>query len=132
VTACVRNSRGSGLALSLMVALCACRGDPTGSAPALLVDPDAATRVQLQRVVAAALHDADVTLSEDALVRDSILIIERQRHLAPGGTRIDGRELERPLQFQLIREGRDCILVQVGTDRRWSLPGVECATVRNE
>jgi len=114
-----------------MFGLSACRGDPAGTTPALLVDPDPRTRAELQRVVAAALHDADVTLSDEALVRDSILIIERQRRLGPGGTRIDGREVQPPVQFQLIREGHGCILVQVGTDRRWPLPGAECAPVRN-
>jgi hypothetical protein len=58
-------------------------------------------------------------LAEDALVRESVLIIER-RHL-------EGRERSMPEHFRLFKIADQCVLVHERTGRRSSLVETRCA-----
>lgn len=106
------------------------RADPQPDRPAVLVSPTAAVRAELSRAVRDALHGAPVRLADDALTRDSHLIIERVEGRDAAGLPLNGRSFEKPVQFQLfVHEGR-CILVQASTGRRWPLARATCAPVR--
>lgn len=115
-----------------MVALTlgACASLVQSSAPAVLLAPDAASRAELQRVIATALGRKMVTLAEDALTHESFLLIERTPRRDATGLRLNGRELDRPERFDLsIRQGR-CVLTHQRTAVRHELRRVRCAPAR--
>jgi hypothetical protein len=124
------SSKGSLMLLALLLAT-GCRAAPDGGAeaePALLVEPSAQTRADLQQLISAALG-ADVTLSESALTDSHLLVIERKRHVDADGTRILGRDLGAPERFMLILAGGECLLEYARTGDRWPLPDAACVAV---
>ena len=116
--------------LLCLIAITGCRTDAhAGEVPAMLVDPDAGTQAELQRLVSTALGGASITLSDAALTDSSLLIIERKPHVDASGARIMGRDLGMPEQFQLIKQGNVCLLEQIRTGERWALQGAVCVAV---
>ena len=114
----------SATALWLMLSGCQ-TVDADNDRPARVVDPDAASRAALQTAVNEALN-TEVLLADDALTESSRLMIERW----PRGTMENpvpqGRILERPIQFQLVRNNGDCYLVKQSDGTRYLLRGVSC------
>jgi hypothetical protein len=100
----------------------------TGSrdVPARITHPTPESRAELQRVVSDALHGAAVTLADDALTESSVLTIERRRPRDMQGREMTGRELGRPEQFRLFRNGERCVLVQQPDGPRWALEQTTC------
>jgi hypothetical protein len=94
--------------------------------PARIVNADADSRAALQAAVDEALGN-DVLLAEDALTDGSLLTIERW----PAGTMENpvpqGRILEKPIQFRLVINGSDCILIDQRNESRHVLEDTECA-----
>lgn len=97
--------------------------------PARLVEPDAASRAELQAVVAAAIGQATVQLADDALTGDGVLLIERTPRADDLGRRLPGRDFGAPRRFQLLRAGADCILAEADSDRRWVLEQARCVAL---
>jgi hypothetical protein len=110
--------------------LMGCASLAQSDAPALLVAPDAAARNEVQRAVTSALQRSDVTLAEDALTRDSLLIIERTAARDPTGQRLSGRDYDRPEQFQLVASNGRCALIHQRTGSRHELPSARCVAAR--
>lgn len=75
---------------------------------------------ELARAVSAMLDGAPVTLADDALTRDSVLIVEK---------RLTGRDLGRPERFHLVKAGKDCVLVHERTGTRTRLASATCEPV---
>jgi len=98
--------------------------------PALIVNPTAETRAALLQAVRSALGDAKVTLSDDALTRESVLIIERTARRDTAGRRLQGRELGKPERFRLVKSGPSCVLIHERTGRRVPLEHTECVESR--
>ena len=94
--------------------------------PARIVNADADSRAALQAAVNEALGN-DVLLAEDALTDGSLLTIERW----PAGTMENpvpqGRILEKPIQFRLVINDSDCILIDQRNESRHVLQDTECA-----
>ncbi len=78
--------------------------------PARIVAPTPASRAELERVVSAALDGVAVQLADDALVHDSLLIIEPRAYRDAQNNRIMGRDSGVPTQFRLLKHGEQCIL----------------------
>jgi len=95
--------------------------------PAVLTNPTAESRAALARAVSGALHGAPVTIADDALTRDSTLIIERARPRTPDGVPLSGRETGRPERFRLVKDGSRCVLVHERTGKRWTLKAATCS-----
>ncbi len=95
--------------------------------PALITHPTPEGRAELVRVLSRALNGAPVTIADDALTKDSTLIIERTLRRDAQGRPLDGRETGRPERFQLVRNGSRCLLLQESTGRRWRLAASTCA-----
>lgn len=93
---------------------------------AVLEAGDADTRAALRAAVSEMLQGAQVTLAEDALLHESWLTVERVRPRNAEGQLLNGRILERPEQFQLIKAGGQCVLVQHSSGRRKVLASVAC------
>jgi hypothetical protein len=93
--------------------------------PARIVKPDAESRAAVQAAVNEALG-AEVMLADDALTGSSMLTIERW----PAGTMDNpvpqGRILEKPIQFKLVKNGDECILVRQQDGSRYPLADTEC------
>jgi nitroreductase len=93
--------------------------------PARIVDPDADSRAALQAAVNEALG-TEVMLADTALTDRSRLTIERW----PAGTMDNpvpqGRILEKPIQFRLVINGSDCILIDQRDSARYVLEKTSC------
>ncbi len=87
--------------------------------PACITDPTVESRAELLGVVSDALNGRAVTIADDALTHDSLLIIE-PKHLT-------GRDLGRPEHFRLVLSGSRCILVHQETESRFELTETSCA-----
>jgi hypothetical protein len=94
--------------------------------PALIIHPTAAGRADLLHAVRAALNNAPVTLADDALMRENVLLIERQQRLDPQGLPANGRELGLPERFLLSTDGKRCVLTHERTQRQWVLTHSHC------
>ena len=99
---------------------------PTRDAPAVITSPSPKSRAELLRLVREALHGAPVTLADDALTRESTLLIERAPARAPDGTPLNGRDLDRPHRFHLVVSGSRCVLVHEGSGHRSPLASATC------
>jgi hypothetical protein len=97
--------------------------------PALLTNPTAESRAELVRRVSGALHGAPITIADDALTRDPMLIIERKPPRTADGVPLSGRETGRPEQFRLVKNGSHCVLVHARTGKRWTLKAATCSPV---
>jgi len=110
----------------LMLAACSSQPAAGQVVSALLVAPDAEVREQLQRAVSEAVHGAPTTLADDALTRESLLVIERVPSRDASGRLIQGRDRGAPEQFRLFLGGGDCYLQQLSSGRRWVLSAARC------
>ena len=93
---------------------------------AVRVNVDARSTAELQNVISSALDGAIVTIADDALTRDSELIIERGMSRSVDRSPELGRNLGRPNHFRLILDARQCFLVHEETGLRWMLGDTEC------
>jgi hypothetical protein len=94
--------------------------------PALIVKPSAETRAALLDAVRSALGGVQVTLADDALTRESVLIVERTARRDTEGRRLQGRELGKPERFRLVKSAASCVLIHERTGRRFRLERTEC------
>jgi len=94
--------------------------------PALLTNPGPDTREEIEQSISAALDGADITIAEDALTRNSALIIERGMKRSIERSPELGRDLGRPEHFQLMIDGPQCVLVHASTGLHWILKDAEC------
>ena len=93
--------------------------------PARIVNADADSRAALQAAVNEALG-TEVLLAEDALTGTSLLTIERW----PTGTMDnpvpEGRRLDKPIQFRLVINDSDCVLIDQRNESRHVLENTDC------
>jgi hypothetical protein len=106
--------------------LCACGTLAAPERPALVAEATPASRAELARVVAIALHGAPVTLAADALTTQSALTIERAAPRDAQGRAATGRTLERPVRLVLRLVGDDCVLINEADGQRWRLEQARC------
>ena len=72
---------------------------------------------ELAQAVSSLLNGVPVTLADDALTHDSLLIIEKQH---------TGRDLGKPEHFRLVKSANQCTLVHERTGRRVTLAATTC------
>lgn len=99
---------------------------PDEDVPALIAEPTPQGHAELLRVVQDALNGTPVTIADDALTTNSLLIIQR---MPPGDLEnrpLTGRDLGRPEHFRLVLSGSRCMLVHEEKDRRWELVDARC------
>jgi len=112
--------------IACAMTLVACKNlAPDADQAAVIADPDAASRAALQQTVNAALH-TDVALADDALTDTSVLIIERKIPQSIEGSPAQGRTMEMPIQFRLVTDGTNCILVDQRDASRHILADTRC------
>jgi hypothetical protein len=93
---------------------------------ARIVNADADSLAALQAAVNEALG-TEVLLAKEALTDSSLLTIERW----PAGTMENpvpqGRILDKPMQFRLVVNDSNCILIDQRNETRYVLENTECA-----
>jgi hypothetical protein len=99
---------------------------PDADQAAVIVNPDAASRAALQETVNTALH-TDVALADDALTETSILTIERKVPQSIEGSPAQGRNMEMPIQFRLVTNGSECVLIDQRDMSRVVLADTVCS-----
>lgn len=106
----------------------ACRSRPADpDIPAVITHPTAASRADLELAVSRAFHGAPVRLADDALTRDSLLIVGRAQARDIRGLPLNGRELRHPQHFRLLRRGSQCVLLHLETGKSQVLTHTTCA-----
>ena len=116
------------LALAMLLWSPACESlSPQRDLPAVITNPTAGSRAELLRAVREATSGVSVSLAEDALTRDSTLILERVKPRDERGLPLDGRATGKPEQFRLVKHGSRCELVHERTGRRWTLISTTCS-----
>ena len=110
----------------------ACKTAPIRQdALAVILEPSPRSREELAGAMSAALNGVTVTLADDALTRESTLVLERAKHRDASGLPVQGREMGMPERFRLVKSGTECVLVHEGTGRRFTLRETTCAPVEN-
>ena len=93
---------------------------------AVIVNPTAESRAELERIIAAALNRVSIILADDALTLDSELIIDRKAPQNLQNNWVMGRRIEKPHRFYLKTEDKNCFLVQESNNNRWLLKNAQC------
>ncbi len=93
--------------------------------PARIVNPDAESRAALQAAVNEALG-TEVMLADDALTDSSLLPIERMATGTMADPVPEGLILEKPIRFQLVKNGEDCVLIKMSDGARYPLGNTNC------
>ncbi len=96
-----------------------------GDVAARIMNPTDDSRKALQSAVNAAL-DANVTLANDALTDSSVLTIERKPPSSMENLPAQGRNMDMPMQFRLVLNDSDCVLVYTADDSRRKLADTSC------
>ena len=124
------NKMSKAVALGVVVmSIAACKNvAPETDQEAVIVNPDAASRAALQARLSESLH-TDVTLAEDALTQTSVLIIEQKAPQSIEGSPAQGRNMQMPIQFRLVKNGAECVLVDQRDLSRSVLTDTECSAL---
>jgi len=118
-------SRAAWLAGVLQLAGCQTM-NAAADVPALITNPDEASRAALQAAVAASFGGLDVLLADDALTTSSVLMLERSPRGSLDSNQAMGRVLEQPIRFQLVKNGTECTLIDLRDDSRHVLSDTSC------
>ncbi|HNP34234.1 MAG TPA: hypothetical protein PKK10_00160 [Woeseiaceae bacterium] len=94
--------------------------------PARIVDASDESRAALQQVVNEVLR-TEVLLADDALTNSSVLTIERNIPRRIDGQPAQGRNMDTPIQFRLVKNGDACVLIESRDGARHYLPHTKCA-----
>jgi len=124
---CAMRGRLAALCLATMHLAACASSSAQESRAAIIVDPTPASHAELVEIVSTALHGVPVTLADDALTVESVLLIERRPARDAGGQRLDGRDPGRPERFHLVKRGRQCLLIHERTGTPYSLTATQCA-----
>jgi hypothetical protein len=107
--------------------LSACTSLAAHDEPAIIADGNHESHAEIVRAISAMLGVAPVTIAEDAFTKQSMLLIERVPARDASGQRLSGRDMGKPEQFQLVKHGRECVLVHANSGARQELARTECA-----
>lgn len=113
-----------GLFTALTVGSCQTMGNGD-DVPAILSNPTAESRSALQGAVNNALN-TEVTIEDEALTSSSMLIIERRPPRSIQNLPATGRNMDPAIQFRLVLNGEDCVLVDTRNDSRHVLENTTC------
>jgi hypothetical protein len=116
----------SRIALGGLIGLTGCQTMATGTdVPARITNPSVASRAALQHAVNDALN-TKVLLAADALTSSSILVIERNPPKSMQSQPATGRNMDRPIRFQLVVNDFACILIDTRDATRHLLENTTC------
>ena len=94
--------------------------------PAVIGNPDDASRAALRATINGLFIGQDVLLAEDALTTSSILPIEFGARGSLEHQPLSGRVVTEPLRFRLVKNGNACYLIDPRDDSRHLLADTRC------
>lgn len=100
--------------------------DAGSDVPAVITEPDDASRAALRNTLAEIYDDRRITIADDALTTTSLLILEIGPPRTGAATDVGDRQTERPLRIRLVRNGDDCVLIDLRDDSRHALADTNC------
>ena len=110
----------------MLIAIVGCQTlAATDDLPAWITNPDSGSRAALHAAVNEALN-TDVALADDALTNSSILTIQRKLTDGLEGQPAQGRNMDMPIQFRLVINGGDCVLIDQRDQSRRTLQNTSC------
>jgi hypothetical protein len=92
---------------------------------AIINAPNEASRAALLLAVNTALN-TEVTLADDALTDTDVLVIERAPPQSIAGSPASGRTMDAPIQFRLVMNDGECVLVDQRDGSRYPLADTRC------
>ena len=95
--------------------------------PALITNPTEKSRTALKIALSEAFHRKEVTLADNALKETSLLTIESGARYIIGKLPPRGRILAKPIQFRLVKNGNQCVLINLRDQSRHKLQNTTCA-----
>lgn len=95
--------------------------------PALITNPTEESRAALKIALSEAFHCKEVALADNALTETSLLTIESGARHMIGKVSPKGRILEKPIQFRLVKNGSECVLINLRDQSRHKLQNTACA-----
>lgn len=98
---------------------------------AVLAHTSLETRQELTLAISNLLNGLPVSLGETAFLDESRLLIERKMHLDHQGLPLQGRSLERPEAFVLIKRGKHCLIKHEASEKTVLLNKAKCKTAPN-
>ena len=115
------------LGIPLLLLLAGCRS-VSGAAdmPALISQPDANSRAALQATLSGLFGGIEIRLADDALTRSSLLTLELGAQSARVDPAASGRVVSAPYRCRLVRNGDDCILIDLRDASRHRLADTAC------
>jgi len=114
------------LIVGLFLSLTGCQTLATDDdVAARITNPATDSRAALQEAVNDAL-DTDVMLADDALTDSSVLTIERNPPRSMENLNAQGRNMDMPMQFRLVLNDGDCVLIFTADDSRRKLADTSC------
>ncbi len=93
---------------------------------ARITNPTDHSRAALQNAVNDALN-THVALADGALTDSSVLTIERHPPRTMQSPPAQGRNMDTPIQFRLVLNGSDCVLIDQRDNSRYMLEKTTCA-----
>ena len=110
-----------------LLLLCGCQTmSASADVPAVITQPDDASRAALQSTISSLFGDQNVMLADGALTQSSLLLIEHGPRGSLNNPPATGRVLEAPLRFRLVKNGNDCVLIDLRDDSRHVLANTRC------
>jgi hypothetical protein len=92
---------------------------------AIISAPNEASRAALRLAVNTALN-TNVTLADDALTDTDLLVIEHTPPQSIAGSPAGGRTMDAPIQFRLVINDGECVLVDQRDESRYLLANTHC------
>ena len=121
------NSKSLTSLLTTIILLSGCRGLGTNSdLPALITEPDDASRAALQSTLSGLFGGYEVTLADDALTRSSLLVLELGAQKTLSNLPAKGRIVTEPYRFRLVKNDDECALIDLRDGSRHVLADTTC------
>ena len=94
--------------------------------PALIIQPNGASRAALQVTLSQLFGGQIVKLSDEALTRSSLLTLEPGLQNINNSKIANGRVLSGPYKFRLVKNSDACILIDMRDGSRHALANTTC------
>ena len=116
------------LNLATLILLAGCQGlNQNPDIPALIVQPDEASRAALRNTLSELFGGQEIILADDALTESSILSLETNLRKQLDSQPALGRVVTPPFSFQLVKSENGCFLVDLRDGKRHLLVDTTCS-----
>ncbi len=96
---------------------------------AVLIHPSKQVHSQITEVITGLLNGLPVTLAQSAFTTEPRVLVERQQHVDSKGLPLQGRSLDIPQAFTLVKRGDACFIKHEKSGESVLLKGVNCRPV---